>query len=100
MTKTRLAKFNASATDKALISKIADRAMVMYADQPQGKPVKLNLMMDVEACHCNGNPLRLADMLAADDFNFAHDVSGISNCINRTTGKLEGFFSPRFSRRR
>jgi hypothetical protein len=55
--------------------------------------------MDVTAAHCNGNPLRLADLLKADDFNFLHDLVGIAKHLNRDTGKLENFFSPRFSAR-
>ena len=60
---------------------------------------KTSMVMDVTATHANGNPLRLADLLAADDFNFAHDMSGIANCLDRNTGKLTNLFSPRFSRR-
>jgi hypothetical protein len=58
---------------------------------------KQNLTMDLTAVHANGNPLRLAALLAADDFNFAHDVYGIQQHINRNTAKLENHFSPRFS---
>ncbi len=57
----------------------------------------MSLHMDVSATHANGNPLRLADLLAADDFNFAHDLSGICNCLDRNTGKLTNNFRPRFS---
>ncbi len=41
-------------------------------------------------------PLRLADLLAADDFNFAHDVFGIMRHIDRRTGRLDNHFVPRF----
>lgn len=60
-------------------------------------PDTLEADMDISAVylHC---PLRLADLLAADDFNFAHDLAGIQRHINRETGKLEGFFLPRFAR--
>lgn len=58
---------------------------------------KTSMVMDVTATHANGNPLRLADLLAADDFNFAHDMSGIANCLDRNTGRLTNNFSPRFS---
>ena len=53
--------------------------------------------MDITACHANGNPLRLAELLSADDFNFCHDVLGIRRHINRETGQLENCFVPRFS---
>lgn len=41
--------------------------------------------------------LRLADWLAADDTNFAHDFAGIQANMNRTTCKVENFFVPRFA---
>lgn len=54
--------------------------------------------MDVTACHCNGCPLRLQELLEADDFNFTHDVFGIRRFIDRTTGEMPGAkFHPRFS---
>lgn len=55
--------------------------------------------MDLCACHANGNPLRLADLLAADDLNFTHDITGIARHMDRETGQLRDLFSPRFSRR-
>lgn len=55
----------------------------------------LNLQMDIMACHMNGMPLDLAKLLAADPFNFLHDLSGISKNINRETGKIENHFLPR-----
>jgi hypothetical protein len=60
---------------------------------------KLSMRMDVIAVHANGNPLRLQALLDADDFNFAHDMSGICNCLDRNTGKLTRNFRPRFSQR-
>lgn len=53
--------------------------------------------MDFSVVHANGNPLRLDALLAADDFNFMHDAFGICRHLNRETGKLENFFSPRYS---
>lgn len=52
--------------------------------------------MDISAvcAHC---PLRLADLLSADQFNFAHDLAGIQRHLNRRTGELEDFFLPRFA---
>ena len=57
----------------------------------------LSLEMDLTTCHANGCPLRLGELLIADDFNFAHDVFGIRRHLNRETGKLENCFLPRFS---
>jgi len=51
--------------------------------------------MDVSAAHANGCPLDLAKLLAADNFDFVHDVFGIRNHIDRRTGKLDNCFLPR-----
>ncbi len=59
---------------------------------------RMTMVMDLMAVHANGNPLRLNDLLDADDFNFAHDMSGICNCLDRETGQLTRGFSLRFSR--
>ena len=82
--------------EAVLQSEIANRAVEM-ASKARFKYKKLDALMDIAACHGNGNPLRLQELLVADDFNFAHDVFGIRNCIDRNTGKLNGTFSPRYS---
>ncbi|MFA5301013.1 MAG: hypothetical protein WC389_22700 [Lutibacter sp.] len=76
--------------------KIAERAVTM-AKKYQIQYDKLTALMDIDACHSNGNPLKLQSLLDADDFNFAHDVFGIRDNLNRETGKLEHCFSPRYS---
>lgn len=53
--------------------------------------------MDIRACHANGTPLRLEELLRADDGNFGHDVFGIRRYIDRTTGQLTDCFLPRFT---
>lgn len=58
---------------------------------------KTTLMMDLTATHANGTPLDLEGLLAADSFNFSHDILGIHRHINRETGKLEDCFRPRFA---
>ena len=59
---------------------------------------RMNLLMDLESADNQFN-LRLEDLLKADDFNFAHDVVGIMNNINRTEFPATdfGLFVPRFS---
>jgi hypothetical protein len=57
----------------------------------------MKLCMDIDATHCNGTPLKLEELLKADDANFAHDVFGIIRHIDRTTGKLTMCFLPRYS---
>jgi hypothetical protein len=79
-----------------LESRIADRAIALAKTYGISYD-KLTVVMDIDACHSNGNPLKLQELLKADNFNFAHDVFGIRNNINRKTGKLENCFSPRYS---
>ena len=75
---------------------IARRAKKM-ADTMGTRYTFLDIVMDLDACHSNGCPLRLADLLAADDANFAHDIFGIRAYMNRQTGKLENCFLPRYA---
>lgn len=57
----------------------------------------LDVIMAVTACHCNGTPLQLAELLAADEGNFAHDVGGILRHIDQHSGRLGECFTPRFA---
>lgn len=84
--------------DSAIMAKIAARAM----DNMKKLGITpaydgLDLHMDLCAVHLNGCPLRLADFLAAKDFDFAHDIGGIHANLNRHTGKLKNHFHPRFA---
>ncbi len=90
--------FDCPKEERHLCKQIARRASDMLAEQNTTRDV-LSIDMDITATHCNGNPLRLADLLAADDFNFMHDVAGIYRHLDRETGSLMDHFSPRFSRR-
>jgi len=86
--------FNCTKTEMDLIGSIVDRAFSLDL-------VKVNALtanMDITAAHCNGSPLDLEALLAADNFNFSHDFTGIVGHMNRNTGKLERGFSPRFSK--
>lgn len=57
---------------------------------------RFTFMMDLSHADEEFN-LRLTDLANADDFNFAHDVAGIQNNINRTAGKMMGMFVPRYA---
>lgn len=59
------------------------------------KGERFTLLMDLEYAD-NAFNLRLEDLLNADNFNFAHDVVGIVNNINRET-KDFGLFVPRYA---
>jgi hypothetical protein len=88
-------QFKASHNDLLLMSQIANRYLKRFPNF--GK--KLDVMMDLEAVISNGCPLKLSDLLAADDFNFFHDVCGIRDHLDRETGKLKDQFSPRYELR-
>lgn len=60
---------------------------------------RLEITMDLAACHANGCPMDFKALVNADDFNFTHDVGGINRHIDRETGKLGGCFRPRFALR-
>ena len=87
--------FNVDDKTAALISAVADRAS---KELPDGLgDDRLSFLMDMTACHANGNPVRWADLLNASKFNFAHDVRGIQKHLCRETGKLKNHFRPRYS---
>ena len=79
-----------------LEGQIARRATNMSARAGGNYPI-LDATMDIDACHNNGCPLKLQELLDADDFNFAHDVFGIRGNIDRTTGELLNCFVPRYA---
>ena len=91
--------FEVSADDAKAISKIVERARGVMMKHSGNIRSRLNVEMDLTATHANGNPLRLADLLAASDADLLHDVLGIERHLDRTTGKLTDCFSPRFSAR-
>ena len=59
---------------------------------------RITLLMDLQSADAKFN-LRLEEFLAADDYNFAHDISGIVKNIVRDKYPAEdfGFFVPRFA---
>jgi len=86
-------KFTATMEERDIIAKIAERAERVLLREYKDR---FTTMMDLEVVHSN-SPLRLADFLAADDFNFIHDIVGIRRHLNRETGNLEDCFLPRFT---
>jgi hypothetical protein len=91
--------FDVSGEDAALIDEIANRAVRMAERNGITYP-RIDVEMDLTACHANGCPLRLADLAKADEFNFAHDVLGIRKSLDRCSGKLTRGFLPRFALRK
>ena len=92
--------FKVPTNDLVIIEEIVDRALAMYRQHKNkyDKPYdRMDCHMDITVCHANGCPLRLRELLEADDSNFAHDVFGIRRHLNRETGQLEDCFLPRFA---
>lgn len=79
--------------EKMLIMQIAARAdengLLLFN--------RLSLIMDIEAVH-NEIGLRLKELLAADEVNFAHDIVGIQNNIDRSSKKMMNYFVPRYAK--
>jgi len=91
--------FDVSPDDADIIHDIVSRAMKMATKIGGFHYPRMDCEMDLMACHASGNPLRLADLLRADDGNFAHDIFGIREHLDRETGKLGRCFVPRFTAR-
>lgn len=79
-----------------MAAKVADRASAQIVKASGGR---VSFIMDLMAADgVNGNPpIDFDRLLAADEFNFIHDVCGITRHLDRETGKLTGCFLPRFS---
>jgi hypothetical protein len=88
--------FDVTPSERALITQIVNRIVETPAFQVFGFS-RVQWDMDICATHRNGCPLRLADLLNADAFNFNHDIAGIARHINRKDGTLGGCFVPRFA---
>ncbi len=93
--------FDCTDDEREAAKNIAARAVSIrrQAGIRVSKGAEMDHMMDLIATHANGNPLDFDKMLAADDFNLAHDVFGIERHLDRSTGELTNFFSPRCSKR-
>ena len=89
--------FKLSSKEQArTIHKIAVRAVAIARSAGFEYPLR-DADMDISACHLNDCPLKLDELLSADEFEFTHDVFGIRRHLNRETGKLEDFFFPRYA---
>lgn len=93
--KAQAISFNVTKQEALLISKVAKRA-VRLASKNNVDYDFMSADMDITACHANGCPLRLGELLNADEGDFGHDVFGIRRFIDRETGKLTDHFLPRY----
>jgi hypothetical protein len=83
--------FELQREDAKLVALIARRANV------QLNMNALDVLMDVAACHANGNRLDLKGLLFSPHAEFAHDIFGIHRHLDRSTGRLKDFFVPRYT---
>jgi len=98
MNTTGKVKFDATPREANVIHRIAHRAFSELTLARERDPFKItDVMLDVEAVHCNGCPLRLDEFLKAGPFDFAHDLLGIRLHLDRETGQLMDCFTPRFA---
>jgi len=81
--------------DAELIEKIAQRAGEVLESVGISRQ-RFDVVKDITACHVNHAPLKLDELLAADQGDFIFDVLGILLNIDRYTGKLQNGFVPRF----
>lgn len=73
-----------------IVSEIVKRAVRIWPGTDQG-----TLAMDIIAAHLNGCRLDLERLRNAPFNDFAHDIGGIQQFIDRKTGKIVGIFHPR-----
>jgi len=93
---TKQINWNSTKSDLDRITKIMLRAASMLSFEERGL-TRLDVSMDLTACHLNGCPLDLDGLLNAERFDFVHDVTGICRHIDRTTGELRDCFLPRYA---
>ena len=90
--------FASSLPQLHIISQVADRAHAEIFTVYDIKQPHQDTVMDLCACNSNGCPLDFQKLLDFPAFDFTHDILGIREHINRTTGKLEDCFMPRCSK--
>lgn len=72
------------------IAKRADEMGMLFFD-------RLSLIMDLE-CVCEQFDMDLPKLLLADDVNFAHDIRGIQQHLDRKTRTMQDCFFPRYAK--
>jgi hypothetical protein len=82
----------ATQKDIDIISQIADRARALYSTE-WSKVVMVKMLADAHA-HM---PIDLTGLLAAPDSDYIYDVFGITYHSEKNTGKIGGYFIPKFT---
>ena len=87
-----------SRTEVNLIQQIATRASAMYLNLFDTHVDPAYIASELFLVHGEIVPLRLEEMLAADNSNFAHDIGGIHRHLKvGNPSELTGCFMPRFA---
>jgi hypothetical protein len=73
-----MVEFDITMQDVSILGEIYERAKQLNLVQGD----KVDFLMDMSVAHST-RPLDLRGLLKTDDFNFAHDVVGIQNHIDR-----------------
>jgi hypothetical protein len=82
--------------ENALLRQIAQRAEVMFAKH--GIEVAWPFIeSELRIVHREICELRLVELMATDEGNFAHDIVGIHEHIDILDGSFRNGFSPRFA---
>lgn len=89
--------FNATPSECHIIKQIAQRYKTLRESLGWQTDL-LDVVMDITATHMNGCPLDLQKLLSAQEMDFAHDVAGIREHLDRKTGRLENCFLPRYAK--
>jgi hypothetical protein len=83
--------------ENALLRQIAQRAEVMLAKH--GTKIAWPFIeSELRIVHREICELRLVELMAADEGNFAHDIVGIHDHIDILDGSFRNGFSPRFAK--
>lgn len=83
--------------EMVLCIQIAERATAMAAERDVDYPLHA-AFTDIQLAHCNGCAVDLKALHAARNGDFAHDVFGIRQHIDRQTGLIKGPFLPRYAK--
>lgn len=80
--------YDCSTSDMQAIQAIAARACELFKDYKIAIVNPVSVAHEVAACHCNGCPLNLVQLLLCSPTDFEHDIGGIFQNLNRRTGGL------------
>lgn len=85
--------FDISKPDAKRVRAIVERAAQIAPNLDQASAI-----LDLAMCNANGTHLHFAKLEGFAEYDFAHDVFGIINHMDRATGQLRGEFQPRCAR--